>query len=208
MAATLLSVWTADSVLRNQPIIIERPSKLPTIIAAPPHKLDERFVVSWPTALKMAVPEIVVVRIAANDYEDLLADIESGRKVKTERFKGEARLEVSLTPDSGIEVVKQHSETQVVTKGQRHREWSWSVWPKTTGPHELSLLVQGVSGNNREDYDPQVMHYDVEFNFGYWLSNGLQQNGISWIWAVILLAITNTLTFWLSKRSSKRGLSE
>jgi hypothetical protein len=78
-------------------------------------KLDERFAVSWPTSLRVAVPDVVVVRIAANDYEDLLDKINGqDRKVKTETFKGEPRLEVTLTPDSGLEVVKRHSDVQVV----------------------------------------------------------------------------------------------
>jgi len=168
-------------------------------------KLDERFIVAWPPSLKVAVPEVVVVRIAANDYEDLLDGLDPNRRVKAERFKGEARLQVTLTPDSGLEVVKQHSDIQVVVRGQRRREWSWSVWPKTTGPHQLSLLVQGISDNIREDYDPEVMQFDVAFNLWYWLSNGLQQNGITWAWALILLIVTNAFTFWLSKRNSGRG---
>jgi hypothetical protein len=163
------------------------------------------IMVAWPPRLKVAVPESVVVRIASNDAEDLLAGIDPSRKIKTENFEGEARLEVTLTPDPGLDVVKQHSDIQVVVRGQKHREWSWSVWPKVPGPHQLSLLVQGISGSYREDYDPEVMQYEVAFNLWYWLWNGIQQNGISWAWAVILVVITNAITLWLSKRNSSNG---
>jgi hypothetical protein len=76
-------------------------------------KLDERFIVAWPPSLRVGVPENVVVRVAANDYENLVAGIDPGRKIKTDSFIGAARLEITLTSDSGLEIVKHHSDAQV-----------------------------------------------------------------------------------------------
>lgn len=174
-----------------------------------PSKLDERFVVTWPNMLKVAVPEVVIVRIAANDYEDLLTGLGADRRRKIQDFKGYARLEVTLKSDAGIEVVSQHSDVQIVERGRRHREWSWSVWPRSTGRHQLSLLVQGINGKDREDYDPEVQEYDVVFNPWNWLSTGIQQNGITWGWAVILLLVSNWITLLISRsRGRERPKSD
>ncbi len=79
---------------------------------------------SWPSAFKLGELKSVVVRIAANDYEDIIADIQGAdRELKMENFKGQGRLEVTLTSDSGLEVVRHHSDVQVVERGRRHREW-------------------------------------------------------------------------------------
>jgi hypothetical protein len=74
------------------------------------------------------------------------------------------------------------------------------VLPKTTGTHQLSLLVQGVNGNEREDLDPEVEQYEVAFNLPYWLWTGIQQNGIGWLWTVILMLATSRVTLWWSRR--------
>ncbi len=139
----------------------------------------------------------MVVRITANDRENLLAEIAADRRVKAEEFRGEARLSVTLKSDPGLDVVGQHNDTQTVVRGQRYREWSWSVWPKATGPHQLSLLVQGTAGNHSEDYDPETEQYDVGFNWWYWFSNGFQQYGLGWAFTAALSAIT----FFLGRRT-------
>jgi hypothetical protein len=169
-------------------------------------RLDERFVVSWPKGLKVGMLDWVVVRIAANDYEDLLKGIdEAGRDIKEERFKGEPRLVVTLNYDSGLEVIKRHNDEQVVVRGQRHREWGWSILPKATGPHQLILLVQGVRGKIHEDYDPEIKEYTVAFNFWYWLWNGVQQNGVSWGWALIMLVISDAISYWFGRHSRRKA---
>ena len=116
--------------------------------------------------------------------------IDPRRPTRKESWKGWDRLEVTLTPDPGLDIVPHHSNAQSVIKGQRYREWSWGVFPKNDGPHQLSLLVQGVHGSEREDYDPEMKQWNVEFNFWYWLKNGMQQNGIGWIWTIALAAAT------------------
>jgi hypothetical protein len=166
-------------------------------------RLNERFAVTFPKGLRVGTLDYVTVQIAANTYETLLEDIdEYNRKVLRQTFKGYPRLEVTLNADSGLELVKHHSDDQVVVKGQPHREWSWTVVPKTTGRHQLILLVQGVHGNIREDYDPEIEEYEVAFSFWYWLSNGLQQNGINWVWAVIFAALS-FLAGWLVKERKR-----
>jgi hypothetical protein len=162
----------------------------------------QRFAVSWPNSLKVAVPEVVVVRIAANDYEYLLSGIRGqGRTTRTENLRGPAKVEVLLNSDPDVALTAQHSNQQVVIQGKRHREWSWGVLAKTTGHHQLSLLVRGVNGNEYEDEDPETIEYDVSFNLWYWFQNGLQQNGINWLWAVILLIATNVITYFISRRN-------
>jgi hypothetical protein len=168
-------------------------------------KLDERFIVAWPHKLLVGKPDFVVVRIAANDYENLLAGLEPDHEVRSERFRGEAKLEVTLTGDSGMEIVRQHSDQQTVERNQRHREWSWSIFPKATGLHQLTLLVQSVAGDKREDYDPEVRQWDVGFNPSYWFSNGIQQNGINWLWTIIVAAVTGAFGYLMGKRKSKKA---
>jgi hypothetical protein len=174
------------------------------------HKLDDRFVVSWPPELTVGESAYVVVRIAANDYEDLLTGIEPTRPTRAERFKAEPTLEVTLKCDSGLELIEQHSAQQTVLRGQRHREWRWSVWPKAIGPHELTLLVRGiVNGKAVEDYDPEIKPYEhTGFNFSYWFLNGLFLNGISWAWAIVLLVLTNAGTIFVTSKVNKRRHSK
>jgi hypothetical protein len=167
--------------------------------------------VSWPSALKVAVTERVTVRIAANDYEDLLAGIRGpSRRTKTERFKGYARIDAMLTPDADLGVVPEHSSQQVVYKGKPHKEWSWLVIPKTTGPHVLTLLVRGVNRGEYDDYDPDSMEYEVAFNSWYWLQNNLQQNGTLWLvsgLSLILSALSLLLQFLQHRRQQKTTAS-
>ena len=145
---------------------------------------------AWPKNLTLGVPDTVVVRIAANRYEDMLKGIDQLTKdIKQEEFKGESKIEITLTSDSGLELVKQHSDQQVVVKGQPHREWSWRVFPKATGKHFLNLLVQGVHGSAHYDLDPDAVEYEVAFNFWFWFWNGLQQNAITWMWAIVLPSV-------------------
>jgi hypothetical protein len=172
-------------------------------------RLDERFVVAWPKSLRVGVPDDAIVRIAANKYEDLLKDIEeSNRRIKQEHFKGLPRLEVTLAGDSGVEIIARHNDEQVLVKGQKHKEWSWSILPKATGPHQLILRVYGVQGNIHEDYDPEVEQYEVAFNFWYWLSNGVQQNAIGFISALILALCTFFLGLLRGERKGKREVPE
>jgi hypothetical protein len=176
-----------------------------TIKPFPQGKLDERFFVAWPPSLKVAVPETVVVRIAAKAYGNITAGIvATDRLIKQETFKGEPRLEVTLTADSGLETIKQHSDIQVVKRDERYREWSWTVIPKMTGIHRLSLLVRGIHGDRRDDYDPEVMQYDVAFNLWYWLSGGIQENGVSWAWAFVLVVLASLVTHWIDRFLPKR----
>jgi hypothetical protein len=120
-----------------------------------------------------------LIRIAANDYEDLVLDLDLTRKKLKEEIFHDAvgRLEVTLSGDSGIEISKRNHDEQVVVWGKKHRQWSWEVLPRSSGAHQPSLVVQGISGPYREDYDPEVMQYSVAFSWGNWFSNGVQQNG-------------------------------
>ena len=45
-----------------------------------PRRLDQRFVISWPSKLRVDSRESVVVKIASDDYERLLEGLEIGRK--------------------------------------------------------------------------------------------------------------------------------
>lgn len=104
--------------------------------------------------------------------------------------------------DSGIEITKQHSDKQTVVKGGRHREWSWMVVPKSTGEHAMTVTVRAADLDFSEDYDPETMKYDVEFNFWNWFDSGLQQNG----WTVIIVVVTNVVTavasFFVARRKA------
>ena len=79
----------------------------------------ERFAVAWPRSLTMGTPDEVVVRIAANDYEDLIADLDlTTKKVIQETFpKAVGNLEVTLSGDSGTEITKRNHDEQVVLQG-------------------------------------------------------------------------------------------
>ena len=82
-----------------------------------------------------------------------------------ERFRGTSRLEAILSGDSTLDITKRRSDRQSV---ERHgKEWIWDIYPKATGRHALNLLVRGVTdGDDQtpEDYDPEKMTYDVNFN--------------------------------------------
>ena len=168
-------------------------------------RLDERFVLAWPKGLREGVLDSAIVRIASNNYENLLSGIDKSlNEVKQEKFKGVPRLDVTLTSDSGVEIIRQHSDEQVIVRGQPHKEWSWTILPKTTGPHRLILLVQGVNGNIHEDYDPEIKEYDVAFNWLYWAKNGIQQNGIGWIFTIVFSVISYFIGWYRARRKPHR----
>jgi hypothetical protein len=153
----------------------------------------------------------VLPRIVGRDFADRVtegpADLigEPTRPTRAERFKAVPELRITLNHDPNLDVVEQHSDQQTVVRGQRHREWRWSVWPKTVGPHELTLLVRGVvNGKSVEDYDPEIKEYDAGINLKYWFLNGLFLNGISWAWAVVLLVLTNATTIFVTNKANKR----
>jgi hypothetical protein len=173
-------------------------------------RLNERFTVIWPPGLRLGTPESIVVRIAANKYEDLLNGIDVfNRKIKVEEWKGVPKLVVTLTGDSDLQILPEHTDAQVIVKGAKHKEWSWTVIPKASGQHRLILLVRGVQGSASEDYDPEVEQYDVAFNFLYLLTSGIQQNGISWLSAAVLMLLTGFVSYRfainLEKRKARLG---
>jgi hypothetical protein len=61
-----------------------------------------------------------------------------------------------------------------------------------------------MGDKDREDYDPEVMQYDVAFNFWYWLWNSIQQNAANWAWTVFV-AVIGGLGGWLLRGRSKRS---
>jgi hypothetical protein len=154
-------------------------------------KIPENFAVSWPQALRVGVSDQVIVRIASNDYEDLLKQLSAyDREVFKDRWKGFPDLVVTLETDSTVDIIHRNTDEQKIEKGKPHREWSWGILPKATGTHELTVRVYGVHGNVKEDYDPEIRHYSVAFNPWYWFTNGVQQQGINWVWAIIFGGIT------------------
>ena len=174
-----------------------------------PNRIDERFVLAWPKGLREGVLDTAIVRIAANHYEDLLAGIDQSlNEIKQEKFKGVTQLEVTLTSDSGVEILKQHSDEQVIFLGQPHKEWSWTILPKTRGTHRLILLVQGVNGSIHEDYDPEIKEYEVAFNFLYWTKNAFEQNGPAWIFTIVFAFVTYLFGRYQERRKQRRASSE
>lgn len=164
---------------------------------------------AWPKGLKIGVPDTVTVKIAANKYEDLLAGIDRlTQDIKQENFKGEPRIEVTLTGDSGLEIIKQHSDQQVVVRNERHREWNWLIIPKAPGKHVLSLLVEGIRDNIHYDLDPDAKEYDVAFNWWYWFWAGTFQNGVSWIWTAFWAVAVGIWTHLWTKRAERRKTNQ
>ncbi|HEV1285618.1 MAG TPA: hypothetical protein VNU44_09915 [Bryobacteraceae bacterium] len=214
IAACFLIITSIPSAPRNiypggliAPVLFAPPgsAEKTKIVPAIQGRLDERFITAWPKGLTVGTHDSVVVRIAANDYENLLKGIdEFSREIVQERFKGRAELEVTLKGDSGLEIMSQHGDKQVVVRGQHYREWSWTILPKLSGTHRLSLLVQGVQGNIREDYDPQIKDYAVAMDWVYWLKLGAEQNGVGYVWA----AVFGTATFFLGRLFGKKSKQE
>ena len=168
-----------------------RPTKIGT-------KIDERFAVAWPSGLRLGEVQNVVVQIAANEYEVLLAGLKD-REIKRERFRGEPKIEVLLRGDSGLEIVSQHSDIQMVEKGKPHKEWSWSVLPKMSGNHQLILMVQGIRGEIHEDYDPEIKEYAVASNWPYLVRTGIEQKGVEWTYGAIFWVVTSLIAFALGR---------
>jgi hypothetical protein len=167
-------------------------------------KIPETFALSWPKGLGVGEPDEVIVRIASNDFEDLVRELSAfGREVFTDHWKGRAELEVTLVGDSSFDITPRHSDQQVIEKGKPHKEWSWGVLPKATGTHELTVRVYGVHGNLHEDYDPEGKRYDVAFNLLYWASNSIQQNLLNWVLGGLAGMIFTLFAQWLLKRGKQ-----
>lgn len=155
--------------------------------------------------LKVAVPETVVVRIANNEYQNLIDGIDGlDRTTKQDRFVGYSRIEALLRSDPDVIITPQNSDEQTIDKGKRYRQWTWKVTPKTTGKHALTLLVRGVNRGEYEDYDPEAMEYEVEWNLKNWLFTNFQQNGATWIWVVVSGFVSSFFT-WLATKGKRKS---
>lgn len=107
-----------------------------------------RLLENIPRRMRVAVPELVEVRISREETDAISRGFEGrGEVVRHDILVSQAMSVMLRAPDGGFAVETLSPETQWTSDGTDHRSsdtygrWRWAVTPKTTGKHRLQLIV-------------------------------------------------------------------
>ena len=152
-----------------------------------------------PEEMKVAVKELVEVRLTQNTTEEMTEELRKGLKGRgvpqIEKIEIGHFMKVCLTGDN-FDINPLSSEKQVL-RPEGFTEWSWDVTPVKSGTQVLHLKVTVrllISGQAEQEIDCDVMHKNIRVyvNPAYSIKSFIKSH---WKWIVgTIITIVTTIT--------------
>src|SRR5947209_2439245 len=167
------------------------------------NEIDQKFrslnpgelLISAPDEMRVAVPETVVLRIAAaNQNDGIGSDLPKGGQTSTSTIHVTPTMRATLA-GTGFTIESTSQEEQLIGGGS-YTEWSWQVTPTESGNRELVATVY-VEIDGKVKGVPRRWLVHVSANAGHSTSLFFAKN---WQWLSSTLLIPLVLFFWQQRK--------